>query len=36
VLRFTADTRIWPTNNISVIRSRVRVHAAGVSPQWFA
>ena len=31
VLRFTADTRVWPTNNKAVMRSVVRVHAAGVS-----
>jgi len=31
VLLFTEDTSIWPTNNISVMRSVVRVHAAGVS-----
>jgi len=32
VLLFTEDTSVWPTNNISVIRSPVRVHAGRVSP----
>ena len=31
VLLFIEDTSVWPTNNISVMRSVVRVHAAGVS-----
>ena len=30
VLRFTTDTAIWPTNNSSVMRSPVRVHAGCV------
>ena len=36
VFLFTRDFAVDWTNNVSVIRSRVRVHAAGVSPQWFA
>ena len=34
VLLFAEDTSIWPTNNISVMRSPVRVHAARVSRPW--
>ena len=36
VLRFCTDTQIWPTNNTAVMRSVVRVHAAGVSRRWLA
>jgi hypothetical protein len=36
VLRFLTDTAIPPTSNQAVIRSPLRVHAAGVSRPWFA
>ena len=35
-LRFTRDWRVPPDNNGAVMRSVVRVHAAGVSRRWLA